>query len=423
MGRWPLKNGATVRELPHAVAVVGRPLEQLEVVARPARVAGCSRGARSRAARGRRRRRRGARGRARAGRCGRAARRGSRAAARSRSRSLPSTPSADPVVPLRGTTDDGVSPCFDTIFDGVPTGFKPSTRCGFAAHPVTPSSADADGVAARNHKSSPSFARRRSRIGAARAPSGSGSRCPSLPSRRSSLTSTDARPGSRRCAPRARASVAPTVSSSVTRVALRLDDPLEHATPSPVGLAAAASPSVSSPSRASCAAGCRPAAAHLRVGVAAPVARDLAGLVLVVQEPERALGLEAALDEPVDELLRLVGSAGCGDAEAERRVRGDDVDLVLVAERDERVACFGVGERELAPRPLEHEHVVRERRRRPRSRSSPRASAWNRDGGPSFSMTQKRTGRGTGMPSQSTPAARCAMPSIVHVLLPLPSAP
>ena len=51
--------------------------------------------------------------------------------------------------------------------------------------------------------------------------------------------------------------------------------------------------------------------------MAAPVAGDLAGLVLVVIEPEGALGLEAAFDEPVDELLRLVGSPGGGDPKAE----------------------------------------------------------------------------------------------------------
>ena len=70
--------------------------------------------------------------------------------------------------------------------------------------------------------------------------------------------------------------------------------------------------------------------------------------------------LEPALDEPVDELLRLVGPAGGGDAEAERRVGGDDVDLVLLAELDERGAGVGIGEGELAPRPLEDEQVGRE---------------------------------------------------------------
>ena len=133
-----------------------------------------------------------------------------------------------------------------------------------------------------------------------------------------------------------------------------------------------------------------------------------------MQKPEGALGLEPALDEPVDELLRLVGPAGSGDAEPERRVRRDEVDRVLLAEGDERLARLGVGEGELAPRPVEDEHVVA--KSGPSQRRDLRVELLLEEvGGPSFSMMQMRTGRGTGMPSQSTPAARCAMPSIVHV--------
>jgi hypothetical protein len=83
---------------------------------------------------------------------------------------------------------------------------------------------------------------------------------------------------------------------------------------------------------------------HLRVRVPSPVAGNLARLVLVVQEPEGTLRLEAALDEPVDELLRLVGPPGGGDAEAECRVGGDEVDRMLFAVGNQRLARFRVGE-------------------------------------------------------------------------------
>ena len=113
------------------------------------------------------------------------------------------------------------------------------------------------------------------------------------------------------------------------------------------------------------------------------------------QKPERALRLEPAVDEPVDELLRLVGPAGGGDAEPERRVRGDEVDLVLVAEGDERLAASGSAKENSPHGPVNTNTLC--------AKSGPSQVAilaasfcWKRFGGPSFSIMQMRTGRGTG---------------------------
>src|SRR6266550_2987152 len=75
-----------------------------------------------------------------------------------------------------------------------------------------------------------------------------------------------------------------------------------------------------------------------RVGLPVPVARDLAELILVVQEPDgRAAEAEAELFQPVDECTCLVRPARSRTADPEKRVGDDHVYRVLVADRLQRL--------------------------------------------------------------------------------------